>query len=105
MSQKEALVKAELALTDYKASSNEFRGTLSDQAKTLLSRTEADTRFKQLETQIADLQSFKNRDEGSQTASAASKSNGQWIIALTVTIALAALGGIGTLIFYLSTHK
>lgn len=40
-----AILKAEEALRDYKTAANEFRGTLSDLAARLLSRTEAEVRF------------------------------------------------------------
>jgi len=51
-----AIVKAEDAQREYNIRSNEFRGQLDDQAKTLMPRNEADTRFTAMAEKIDTLQ-------------------------------------------------
>lgn len=96
-----AITKAEVAQTAYNARSNEFRSSLDDQAKLLLSRTEADARFQQLRELIdaanmavQAVQLQQSSGEGSDKASFASKANFQAIFGLVVGVAgliLAAL--------------
>jgi hypothetical protein len=50
-----AIVKAEDAQREYNARSNEFRGQLDDQAKTLLPRFEADSKFRAQEDKLEGL--------------------------------------------------
>jgi hypothetical protein len=54
-SSEKAIVKAEAAQKDYNDRSNEFRGQLDDQAKTLMPRTETDVRFKGVEDKLASM--------------------------------------------------
>lgn len=49
LASEKAIVKAEDAQREYNARSNEFRGQLDDQAKTLMPRIEADAKFQALE--------------------------------------------------------
>lgn len=51
-----AIVKAEEAQREYNVRSNEFRGQLDDQAKTLMPRAESDTRFNALQEKLALIQ-------------------------------------------------
>jgi len=51
-----AIVKAEEAQREYNIRSNEFRGQLDDQAKTLMPRAETDARFNSLEDKFALIQ-------------------------------------------------
>jgi len=111
-SSEKAIVKAEVAQQLYNVRSNEFRATLDDQAKMLLTRSEADVRFQQLKDlidaqakAIVILQRGESRTEGGSTAESNAKSQSQWVIVLVVTIGLSLLGGIGTLVFYLATKS
>lgn len=45
-SSEKAIAKSEAALADYKTTANEFRAALADYQKNMLTRTEADIRFK-----------------------------------------------------------
>jgi len=54
-SSKEAVIKAEAATEKRFDSVNEFRGSLKDQAATLLPRIEAETRFKALEDKLEEV--------------------------------------------------
>jgi hypothetical protein len=54
-SSEKAVTKAEVATEKRFDSVNEFRGSLKDQAATLIPRVEADARFKTLEDKIEDL--------------------------------------------------
>ena len=63
-----AIVKAEEAQREYNIRSNEFRGQLDDQAKTLMPRPETLTLFKALEDKI-----YSVRDEATARANALGK--------------------------------
>jgi hypothetical protein len=52
LASEKAIVKAEDAQKDYNSRSNEFRGQLDDQAKTLMPRTEVNTMIRALEDKI-----------------------------------------------------
>jgi hypothetical protein len=52
LASEKAIVKAEIAQKDYNDRSNEFRGQLDDQAKTLMARTETLTMFKSVDEKI-----------------------------------------------------
>jgi hypothetical protein len=54
-SSEKAIGKAEQAQSDYNNRSNEFRGQLDDQAKTLMPRTESQTLFKSYEDKLEDM--------------------------------------------------
>lgn len=54
-SSEKAIAKAEEAQREYNVRSNEFRGQLDDQAKTLLPRAEANTQFNALSDKIEDV--------------------------------------------------
>ncbi len=62
-----AIVKAEDAQREYNARSNEFRGQLDDQAKTLMPRFESDAKFAAIENK---LETYRNERQ--------SQSNFNW---------------------------
>lgn len=64
-SSKEAVQKAEIATEKRFDSVNEFRGSLKDQAATLLTRAEAETRFNSLEKDIQGLRESRSEAAGS----------------------------------------
>lgn len=100
-----AIDKSEAAQTAYNARSNEFRAALDDQAKAFLPRSEAEVSFEQFREQIARLQQSDSRGEGESSAMRSEKANSQAIWYLAIVVALQALAGIGSLIFYLATRK
>jgi hypothetical protein len=53
LASEKAVLKAEMAQKEYNERSNEFRGQLDDQAKTLMARTESLSMFKSVEDKIA----------------------------------------------------
>lgn len=57
---REAVTKAEFAAEKRFDSVNEFRATLKDQQMTLMSRNEADARFKAIEIKLATIESQQN---------------------------------------------
>jgi hypothetical protein len=59
-----AVTKAEMATEKRFDSVNEFRNTLSDQAKTLLSRTEFEASRDSLAEKVSDLSSRMDRNDG-----------------------------------------
>ena len=107
-----AVNKSEEAQKDYNARSNEFRGQLDDQAKTLMPRTEAVTRFdaqdKRLEetklrydAEIAGLREFRSGLGGRKEEFLADRQQGNTDTSRTLLIVFssaALLVSIGTLI-------
>ncbi len=105
-----AVNKAEAAQSAYNARSNEFRAALDDQAKQMLSRVEADMRFKDMAAHIEAqaqaiivLQREASRGDGGNQTREQTRSNSQWMIALGVTVLIAVAGWVSGLIFYLAT--
>ena len=100
-----AIVKAEDAQREYNARSNEFRGQLDDQAKTLMPRFEADSKFRAQEDKVEalrkEVQSLReSRSEGSgisQTRATQSNFNREIAVGLIVAVASAAVA-------YISYH-
>jgi len=69
LASEKAIVKAEDAQREYNIRSNEFRGQLDDQAKTLMPRPETMTIVKGLEDKIAVMQTnFDNRMEAQRVS-------------------------------------
>ena len=89
MAAKDALAKAELATEKRFESVNEFRATLSDQARELMPRNEAQTLINALSTKLNDLNDRLNRREG--TGSGMEKSWAALIAVVGIVIALGAL--------------
>jgi hypothetical protein len=87
-----AIGKAEAAQSDYNIRSNEFRGQLDDQAKTLMPRAEASVQFRsydekieQLRTEIAGLRESRSEGGGRQSGQ-------QYIVGLLIAIAGIVMG-------------
>jgi hypothetical protein len=122
LASEKAIVKAEDAQKDYNQRSNEFRGQLDDQAKTLMPRQETIGLLKAIDDKFAFMQStFESRIEAQRVA------NEKVFDALTKDIAslresrsegtgksiglrdfwgyLVALGGIATGILVIILHK
>jgi hypothetical protein len=115
LASEKAIVKAEDAQRDYNIRSNEFRGQLDDQAKTLMPRQEANTLFrsyeeklentkisfeKTLDSVIADVKSLQNsRSEigGAASQRGESHQTNQWVIGLIIGTCL----GIAEVIIHL----
>jgi hypothetical protein len=102
-----AIVKAEDAQRDYNVRSNEFRGQLDDQAKLLMSRAEAFTKFdgielrfeefkKRNDAELASLREFRSETGGEKAERIAGKNQTNVIVGLLVTIVLFALGALIT---------
>jgi hypothetical protein len=101
-----AIVKAEDAQRDYNQRSNEFRGQLDDQAKTLMPRLEASTLFKSFEEKlegtkvsfeksldaiVSDIKSLRESRSASSattTQRAEIHRDNQWLTALIIGICL-----------------
>lgn len=115
-----AIVKAEDAQKDYNTRSNEFRGQLDDQAKTLMPRLESQTVYRAFEDkleslkvsleksvstyqkeigdlrasmqkEITDLRESRSAGAGEKQAIVASRAQHNWGTTLAVTLALAAV--------------
>lgn len=118
LASEKAIVKAEVAQKDYNERSNEFRGQLDDQAKTLMPRPETLTMFSamedklesvsvnfkielgaaktsfekelaSLESQVVSLREFRSDAGGAAAAHAANTETKHWMI--TIAIAIAAI--------------
>ena len=102
--------KAESAQIAYNEKSNEFRAALSDQAKLMLSRTEADNRFAAMRElidaqskQIIDLQRIASKNEGGTLSSEKSRSQANWVIGLVIATGLSILGTIMSIGYHFVT--
>jgi hypothetical protein len=91
LASEKAIVKAEDAQRDYNARSNEFRGQLDDQAKTFLTRFEADSKFEAIAVNIQDLRESRSTESGRALAGRDSRTQGNWGISLVVAILLSLL--------------
>jgi phosphopantetheinyl transferase (holo-ACP synthase) len=110
-----AIVKAESAQQDYNSRSNEFRGQLDDQAKTLMPRNESVTLIRALEekivqlglthekdmtvmrTEIQALREFRSITSGKEAAVRHDDSRSQWSIGIIVALAIGILDALATL--------
>jgi hypothetical protein len=99
LASEKAVLKAEQAQKEYNERSNEFRGQLDDQAKMLMPRAEADSRFTSVEEKISAMQkSFddqiqglrRSRDQGSGRDEALhdSRQQNNWIIGAVIGVAV-----------------
>ena len=104
-----AVLKAEDAQREYNIRSNEFRGQLDDQAKTLMPRIESISRFEatdkrseetklrlegdiqDLRSQIGDLRESRSEGVGSNVALHESRQQSNWTMGQVITIALSLL--------------
>jgi hypothetical protein len=89
-----AIGKAETAQADYNVRSNEFRGQLDDQAKTLMPRAEAQVQFKaydekvdQLRKDIASLRESRSEVGGQRHQQDQGRQQGQWAISAGIAFA------------------
>lgn len=92
-----AVTKAEEAASKRLDSMNEFRASLSDQSKNLMSRVEADALFKMCETRISKVESYQSEQIGMIRETESNRQKAFWVIGIIVSI----LGAIGALIFKL----
>lgn len=103
-SSEKAIGKAEQAQSDYNVRSNEFRGQLDDQAKTLMPRTESQTLFKSYEDKLEDIKkrqeifsSFMSTYGGAKDARHEGGEHNQWVIGIAVVVGIALVEVIGKL--------
>ena len=112
LSSEKAIVKAEDAQRDYNTRSNEFRGQLDDQAKHLMPRAEALSKFEAIEIRHADMK--KSYDDelarlrethsvlsGERLQQSTDKTQSNWLVGTVITIALAVLSLTVAVIFAL----
>jgi hypothetical protein len=86
-SSEKAVVKAETATEKRFDSVNEFRGSLKDQAATLISRVEVESKWKAYDDKIDDIK----RDSRGQK---------NWAVALMITVAVGVMSIIITLVIH-----
>jgi hypothetical protein len=103
-----AITKAESAQKEYNARSNEFRQALDDQNKTMLPRSEAEARFKELRNLldgqsglVEELRRGAAGISGGTLESRTARQQSNWLIALVVTTVLSLIGMFGTFAFML----
>src|SRR5579872_6022560 len=96
---KEAIGKAEIAQTAYNERSNEFRQTLDDQARLLLSRTEATAQFNaitarldEVKARVNELEKFRSGNEGTDTAKERDSARVLLYIGLAITFFFSFMG-------------
>ncbi len=92
--------------------SQEFHSAIDVQARTLMSKSEAESQFRHIGDLIRALQEdmvilTKNQSEiqGGSRAERSYKTQSQWLIALLVSMMISVIGGVATLVFYLSSTR
>jgi len=108
-SSEKAIIKAEDAQRSYNERTNELRGALNDQNKTLLARTEAEARFKTIEDKIdeikrdiVNLRESRADFRGGHVAEQQAGITQKWLIGLAVGVMLSMTGsGLAILLFLL----
>ena len=111
-SSEKAIIKAEDAQRSYNERTNELRGALDDQNKTLLPRTEAEARFFSVEEkidevkkEIANLREYRSAGSATTKAEDAAATTHKWLIGLAVGVMLAMLGsGLSIMLFVIKTQ-
>jgi hypothetical protein len=122
-SSEKAIVKAEEAQREYNVRSNEFRGQLDDQAKLLITRTEAISRFEtidkrgeetklrhdaeiaSLRAEIGNLRESRSEGVGSNISLRDSRTQGNIDTSRMITIIIAAVGiSVGIIEFLLRSQ-
>jgi hypothetical protein len=98
-SSEKAIVKAEDAQREYNVRSNEFRGQLDDQAKTLMPRIETENRFgtmdakvEEIKKELASLRESRSSGWGKDQAEADAHATSKWIVGLVIVVVLNLLG-------------
>jgi hypothetical protein len=119
LASEKAIVKAEDAQREYNVRSNEFRGQLDDQAKTLMPRPETMTMFKSFEDKLSTIKIELDRatEMGRNNLEKAmgsfghevaglreSRSAGEGRTGVTSQLQMMIAGGVGALGLYLIEH-
>ena len=111
-SSEKAIQKAETSQTIYNERSNEFRGQLADQAKTLIPRTEAEQHFQAYDEKlddvkraVADLRESRSRGSGKDQAAGESSVHGMWEKGNIIVTGVALIGMIVTIVLALMSKK
>ena len=65
--QKRAIQLAEANASQWRASANEWRGAMTDRERTFMARSELDTRFMSIDTQLTDLKKTVQTHMGKAT--------------------------------------
>jgi hypothetical protein len=115
-----AIIKAEQAQSEYNVRSNEFRGQLDDQAKTLMPRTECmalfkgqedkanndrastDRRFDEFAKDIRMLRESKSEGGGEKEALRDARAQSNWRMGIVVAVILAAMSALFSLLNYMN---
>jgi hypothetical protein len=129
MASEKAIVKAEDAQREYNVRSNEFRGQLDDQAKTLMPRPESLTMFRATEDKLAavkgelerNIESLRTgieknadaiakelsglRESRSQSAGKMEGVSSSWLVLIGIVALIGGLLTIGTFIFITSRQQ
>jgi hypothetical protein len=110
MAQEKAIVKAETAQTEYNVRSNEFRGQLDDQAKTLMPRAEVavvmrgqDEKIGRLDTDMRDLRESRSAIRGTGEGGRAFRDESRANVALIVGIVAGLVSFSGLLVVLVRT--
>ena len=111
-SSEKAIQKAETSQTIYNERSNEFRGQLADQAKTLIPRTEAENHFRgydekleDLKRSIADLRESRSSSAGRSLMANEGSLHSMWEKGNMIVVGLALVGMIVTIVLALMSKK
>ena len=106
-SSEKANAKTEDAQSSYNERTNELRGAMSDQSKTLLPRSEADARFSSLEEkideskkQVASLRESRSSGFGKDEATESYRMLMKWLVGTAITVLIFGFGAALTITLF-----
>ncbi len=83
-----AAEKTDIALKEYKTSSNEWRDTVRDLTGRLPTRIELEQQFVAIEAKIADLRESRSNTSGRDTMLEQTRATRRWLIGIVVAVLL-----------------
>jgi chromosome segregation ATPase len=106
-SSEKANAKTEDAQSSYNERTNELRGAMSDQSKTLLARSEAEARFSSVEEkieenkkQVASLRESRSSGSGRDQAQEAFRTLMKWLVGTAITVLIFGFGAALTITLF-----
>jgi len=107
-SSEKANAKTEDAQSSYNERTNELRGAMSDQSKTLLPRSEAEARFSSMEEkieenkkQVASLRESRSSGTGRDMAQESYRTLMKWLVGTAIGVMISGFGAALTITLFL----
>lgn len=98
-----AITKSEANADKWRASANEWRAAMMDREQKFAGKIEMDVQLESITKAIVALQRGESRTDGVVHAKTSAKVDSAALWGLLITVGVAVLGSLGSLIFYLAT--